>query len=58
MNLIEIADNLSDGAMEIVLSFSLSELLFLITEKLLKEVYEEKEIVWHTSASLLDFFYF
>lgn len=42
--------NLSDSAMEIVLSFGLSALLFLVTEELLIEAHEEKETVWHTSA--------
>lgn len=42
--------NLSDSAMEIVLSFGLSALLFLVTEELLTEAHEEKETVWHTSA--------
>lgn len=41
--------NLSDSAMEIVLSFGLSALLFLVTEELLTEAHEEKETVWHTS---------
>lgn len=42
--------NLSHSAMEIVLSFGLSALLFLVTEELLIEAHEEKETVWHTSA--------
>lgn len=42
--------NLSHSAMEIVLSFGLSALLFLVTEELLTEAHEEKETVWHTSA--------
>lgn len=42
--------NLSESAMEIVLSFGLSALLFLVTEELLIEAHEEKETVWHTSA--------
>jgi ZIP family zinc transporter len=43
-------NNLSHNAMDIVLSFGLSALLFLVTEELLKEAHEEKETVWHTSA--------
>lgn len=43
-------NNLSHGAMEIVLSFGLAALLFLVTEELLKEAHEEKETVWHTAA--------
>jgi ZIP family zinc transporter len=42
--------NLSHAAMEIMLSFGLSALLFLVTEELLTEAHEEKETVWHTSA--------
>ncbi|MEO7463401.1 MAG: ZIP family metal transporter [Ferruginibacter sp.] len=42
--------NLSHSAMEVVLSFGLSALLFLVTEELLIEAHEEKETVWHTSA--------
>lgn len=42
--------NLSHNVMDIVLSFGLSALLFLVTEELLKEAHEEKETVWHTSA--------
>lgn len=43
-------NNLSHDAMEIVLSFGLAALLFLVTEELLKEAHEEKETVWHTAA--------
>lgn len=43
-------NNLSHNAMEIVLSFGLAALLFLVTEELLKEAHEEKETVWHTAA--------
>ena len=42
--------NLSDSAMEIVLSFGLSALLFLVTEELLLEAHEEKETIWHTAV--------
>lgn len=42
--------NLSHKALEIVLSFGLSALLFLVTEELLTEAHEEKETVWHTAA--------
>jgi ZIP family zinc transporter len=42
--------NLSHNALEIVLSFGLSALLFLVTEELLTEAHEEKETIWHTSA--------
>lgn len=50
--------NLSDSAMEIVLSFGLSALLFLVTEELLIEAHEEKETVWHTSAFFVGFLLF
>lgn len=50
--------NLSDSAMEIVLSFGLSALLFLVTEELLTEAHEEKETVWHTSAFFVGFLLF
>lgn len=40
--------SLSDSAMELVLSFGLSALLFLVTEELLIEAHEEEESVWHT----------
>lgn len=42
--------NLSHKALEVVLSFGLSALLFLVTEELLIEAHEEKETVWHTAA--------
>lgn len=42
--------NLSHHTMEIVLSFGLSALLFLVTEELLTEAHEEEETIWHTSA--------
>ena len=50
--------NLSDNAMEIVLSFGLSALLFLVTEELLREAHEEKETVLHTSAFFIGFLLF
>ncbi|PZP47714.1 MAG: transporter [Pseudopedobacter saltans] len=50
--------NLSDSAMEIVLSFGLSALLFLVTEELLIEAHEEKETVWHTSVFFFGFLVF
>lgn len=50
--------NLSDSAMEIVLSFGLSALLFLVTEELLMEAHEEKETAWHTSAFFTGFLIF
>lgn len=50
--------NLSHSAMEIVLSFGLSALLFLVTEELLTEAHEEKETPWHTSAFFVGFLLF
>lgn len=50
--------NLSDSAMEIVLAFGLSALMFLVTEELLTEAHEEKETVWHTSAFFVGFLLF
>lgn len=42
--------SLPHKAMEVVLSFGLSALLFLVTEELLIEAHETKETVWHTAA--------
>lgn len=50
--------NLSDSSMEIVLSFGLSALLFLVTEELLTEAHEEKETIWHTSSFFAGFLLF
>ena len=50
--------NLSHKAMEIVLSFGMSALLFLVTEELLTEAHEEKETVWHASAFFFGFLLF
>ncbi len=41
---------LSADALEIVLSFGLAALLFLVTEELLVEAHEEKEGLWQTTA--------
>lgn len=49
---------LSDRAMEIVLSFGLFALLFLVTEELLMEAHREKETIWHTSAFFIGFLLF
>jgi zinc transporter, ZIP family len=50
--------NLSHNALEVVLSFGLSALLFLVAEELLTEAHEEKETVWHTSAFFVGFLLF
>lgn len=49
---------LSHKALEIVLSFGLSALLFLVTEELLTEAHEEKETVWHPTAFFAGFLLF
>lgn len=49
---------LTDKPMEIVLSFGLSALLFLVTEELLTEAHEEKETVWHTGSFFTGFLLF
>jgi ZIP family zinc transporter len=41
---------LSHKALEIVFSFGLSALLFLVTEELLTEAHQEKETVWHSTV--------
>lgn len=50
--------NLSHTALEVMLSFGLAALLFLVTEELLIEAHEEKETVWHTSAFFTGFLLF
>lgn len=50
--------NLSDRAMELVLSFGLSALLFLVTEELLVEAHEEKESPWLTATFFTGFLLF
>ena len=49
---------LSPHATEIVLSFGVAALLFLVTEELLTEAHEEKETVWHTAAFFVGFLLF
>lgn len=51
-------NNLSHNVMEVVLSFGLAALLFLVTEELLTEAHEEKETPWHTSAFFAGFLLF
>ncbi|QNE42170.1 transporter (plasmid) [Hymenobacter sp. NBH84] len=48
----------SDNVMELVLSFGLAALLFLVTEELLTEAHEEPESPWLTSAFFLGFLLF
>lgn len=50
--------SLSHRASEVLLSFGVSALLFLVTEELLTEAHEEKETVWHTSAFFFGFLLF
>ncbi len=47
---ITVLRQLSGGNLEIVLSFGLSALLFLVTEELLVEAHEEKETPVHTAS--------
>lgn len=42
--------NLPHSWLEVMLSFGIAALLFLVTEELLTEAHEEEETVWHTSA--------
>jgi ZIP family zinc transporter len=46
---------LSDNVMELVLSFGLSALLYLVTEELLLEAHEEKETVVHSATFFCGF---
>jgi zinc transporter, ZIP family len=41
--------NLSSDSLEVILSFGMAALLFLVTEELLTEAHEEEETVWHTA---------
>lgn len=52
---ITILRQLSGGNLEIVLSFGLSALLFLVTEELLVEAHEEKETPVHTASFFFGF---
>lgn len=49
---------LSGHALEIVLSFGLAALLFLVTEELLVEAHEEEETAWLTAAFFAGFLLF
>lgn len=55
---ITLLHNLSEIAMEFILSFGLSALLFLVVEELLTEAHEEKETPWQTSAFFIGFLMF
>ncbi len=50
--------SLSHQVLQIVLSFGLSALLFLVTEELLIEAHEIEETTWHTSAFFAGFLLF
>jgi ZIP family zinc transporter len=50
--------NLPQAALEVMLSFGIAALLFLVTEELLTEAHEEEETVWHTSAFFTGFLLF
>lgn len=53
-----ILNNASHNVLDLVLSFGLSALLFLVTEELLKEAHQEEETVWHTAAFFSGFLAF
>ncbi|MBO3272054.1 ZIP family metal transporter [Hymenobacter defluvii] len=55
---ITVLNGASDNVMELVLSFGLAALLFLVTEELLTEAHEEPESPWLTSAFFLGFLVF
>ena len=50
--------NLPHAWLEVMLSFGIAALLFLVTEELLTEAHEEEETVWHTSAFFAGFLLF
>ena len=55
---ITVLNGASDNVMELVLSFGLAALLFLVTEELLTEAHEEAESPWLTSAFFVGFLVF
>lgn len=55
---ISLLSNLSQEWLELVLSFGLAALLFLVTEELLKEAHEEKETLLQTSMFFVGFLIF
>ncbi|MCI1189776.1 transporter [Hymenobacter sp. DH14] len=55
---ITVLQGASDNIMELVLSFGLAALLFLVTEELLTEAHEEPESPWLTSTFFLGFLVF
>jgi ZIP family zinc transporter len=55
---ITVLQGASDNVMELVLSFGLAALLFLVTEELLTEAHEEPESPWLTSTFFLGFLVF
>ena len=46
---ITLLSDLSPNSLEVILSFGMAALLFLVTEELLTEAHKEKETVWHTA---------
>ncbi len=50
--------NINDTALEFILSFGISALLFLVVEELLIEAHEIKETPWQTSAFFVGFLIF
>ncbi len=55
---ITVLNGASDNVMELVLSFGLAALLFLVTEELLTEAHEEPESPWLTAMFFLGFLVF
>jgi ZIP family zinc transporter len=49
---------LTGGAMEVVLSFGLAALLYLVTEELLREAHEERETALGTAMFFVGFLAF
>jgi ZIP family zinc transporter len=50
--------HLSDANLEMVLSFGLAALLFLVTEELLVKAHEQKDTIWYTAPFFLGFLLF
>jgi ZIP family zinc transporter len=53
-----VLSGLTGGAMEVVLSFGLAALLYLVTEELLREAHEEKETAIGTAMFFAGFLLF
>ena len=53
-----VLSRLTGGAMEVVLSFGLAALLYLVTEELLREAHEERETTLATAMFFVGFLAF